>query len=114
MIKNFKMLSMLILAAGLLSSCGNKDRSETTTETTTNHPSTTTNTSHAYICPMDCENSASNVAGVCPVCGMDLVKNPNYVAATTTDTTSPGAIDTGNAGTEHKGHDHDNHDGHNH
>lgn len=34
----------------------------------------------AYICPMECEGSASMQPGKCPVCGMDLVKNPNYTA----------------------------------
>jgi len=34
----------------------------------------------AYICPMQCEGSASNEPGKCPVCSMDLVKNPNYKA----------------------------------
>ncbi len=106
-----KFLTVLMLSAGLLSSCAGGDQKETTPETTTNHPVTTTNTSHAYICPMNCENSASNLAGVCPVCGMDLVQNPNYQAATP-DSSSPGALDTGNAGTGNMNHD--NHEGHNH
>lgn len=29
----------------------------------------------AYICPMHCEGSGSEEPGVCPVCGMDYVKN---------------------------------------
>ena len=29
----------------------------------------------AYICPMHCEGSGSEEAGVCPVCGMDYVMN---------------------------------------
>ncbi len=33
---------------------------------------------HAYICPMGCENSGSDHAGVCSVCWMDMVKNKNY------------------------------------
>lgn len=28
----------------------------------------------AYICPMKCEGSLSNEPGICPVCGMDLIK----------------------------------------
>ena len=32
----------------------------------------------AYICPMECEGSASHEPGKCPVCAMDLVKNPHY------------------------------------
>ncbi|MFC6996452.1 heavy metal-binding domain-containing protein [Rufibacter roseus] len=35
----------------------------------------------AYICPMKCEGSASMEPGKCPVCGMDLEKNPDYTAA---------------------------------
>ncbi|WP_205501395.1 heavy metal-binding domain-containing protein [Rufibacter psychrotolerans] len=34
----------------------------------------------AYICPMECEGSASMQPGKCPVCGMDLEKNPAYQA----------------------------------
>ena len=36
----------------------------------------------AYICPMKCEGSASMQPGKCPVCKMDLVKNPNYKGTT--------------------------------
>ena len=32
----------------------------------------------AYICPMKCEGSASHQPGKCPVCGMDLVENPDF------------------------------------
>lgn len=32
----------------------------------------------AYICPMKCEGSASHTPGKCPVCSMELVKNPDY------------------------------------
>lgn len=32
----------------------------------------------AYVCPMACEGSASDKPGKCPVCGMDLMKNPAY------------------------------------
>lgn len=35
----------------------------------------------AYICPMECEGSASMQPGKCPVCGMDLVKNPKHTAS---------------------------------
>lgn len=34
----------------------------------------------AYVCPMECEGSPSMQPGKCPVCGMDLVKNPAYAA----------------------------------
>ncbi|KAA5545048.1 heavy metal-binding domain-containing protein [Adhaeribacter rhizoryzae] len=39
----------------------------------------------AYICPMECEGSASNEPGKCPVCAMDLVKNPHYKGTTAPD-----------------------------
>jgi hypothetical protein len=29
----------------------------------------------AYVCPMHCEGSGSDSAGLCPVCGMDYIKN---------------------------------------
>ena len=29
----------------------------------------------AYVCPMHCEGSGSEEAGICPVCGMDYVLN---------------------------------------
>ena len=29
----------------------------------------------AYVCPMHCEGSGSDSAGLCPVCGMDYVEN---------------------------------------
>lgn len=32
----------------------------------------------AYICPMHCKGSGSDVAGKCPTCGMDYVKNENH------------------------------------
>jgi rubrerythrin len=34
----------------------------------------------AYVCPMNCENSASMEPGKCPVCGMDLERNPAFPA----------------------------------
>jgi len=35
----------------------------------------------AYVCPMECPGSASMEPGECPVCGMELVKNPDYTAS---------------------------------
>ena len=35
----------------------------------------------AYVCPMACEGSASDKPGKCPVCGMDLMKNPEHQPA---------------------------------
>lgn len=35
----------------------------------------------AYVCPMRCEGSASNRPGKCPVCEMELERNPEYRTA---------------------------------
>jgi len=32
----------------------------------------------AYRCPMGCEGSESSKPGKCPVCGMELERNPDY------------------------------------
>ena len=65
------------------------------------HTTSTKITDKAYICPMYCENSASDQPGKCPVCGMDLEKNPDYTGtysapvSASADTTQPGiAADT--------------------
>ncbi len=31
-----------------------------------------------YICPNHCKGSGSDTEGECPVCGMELMENPNY------------------------------------
>jgi len=31
-----------------------------------------------YICPNHCQGSGSDKPGKCPVCGMDLIPNPDY------------------------------------
>ena len=31
-----------------------------------------------YICPNHCPGSGSDKPGKCPVCGMDLISNPDY------------------------------------
>ncbi len=51
--------------------CNNTTQNENTTEQT--GPEYTS----AYVCPMHCEGSGSDTAGLCPVCGMDLVENTN-------------------------------------
>lgn len=50
----------------------------------------------AYICPMHCEGSGSDIPGICPVCKMDYVKNEDV-----------------NPDNHEHNHDHDGHD-HNH
>jgi hypothetical protein len=63
-----------------------KEETTTTAATSTTKAeapadSTATSTQQmAYICPMNCEGSASMEPGKCPVCKMDLEKNPAYTA----------------------------------
>lgn len=38
----------------------------------------------AYRCPMGCEGSASNKPGKCPVCEMELERNPDYKPSAST------------------------------
>ena len=82
----------MLLTSGLFVGCGSSEKKESSTETKTEQMATT-DTEHAYICSMHCENSGSMVAGVCPVCGMDLVKNPDYKPMTP-DTTKTAVPDT--------------------
>jgi rubrerythrin len=42
------------------------------------HSEATSDSTSAYVCPMGCENSGSDKPGKCPVCGMDLEKNPKH------------------------------------
>ena len=32
----------------------------------------------AYVCPMHCEGSGSDEAGICPVCEMDYIANKEH------------------------------------
>ncbi len=103
-------LMMIALASVMMfGACGSKTETnapEATTETPADQPAEV-NTTHAYICPMNCENSARMEMGQCVVCGMDLVANPNYVAS--------GAPAGDSAAAAH-GHDHEHgdHEGHSH
>lgn len=82
----------LLLAAGLAGFAG-CSQEKTTQETTETTPAAKV-TDFAYICPMHCEGSSSNQPGKCPVCGMDLEKNPDYVApvSASADTTQAGTV----------------------
>ena len=103
---------MALASVMMFGACGSK--TETTEAPATDAAATETpadqpmavNTTHAFVCPMNCENSASMEAGQCPVCGMDLTANPNYNAPAEGDSTAA----------MHEGHDHDHgdHEGHNH
>lgn len=86
----FKNIAFVLALAGstYLSAC-NKPASEekaTTTEAeaTSTAPDSASTAQFAYICPMKCEGSASHEPGKCPVCSMDLVKNPDYQGASAT------------------------------
>lgn len=91
MLKKFAFI--LVMGAGLLGSCNSKsgsDKAETTTETASTNAAADSATTEqlAYICPMKCEGSASHEPGKCPVCTMDLVKNPDYKGNAAPDSTA--------------------------
>ena len=71
-----------------LSACNKPVAEEKATTTEAAETSTATDSAstaqYAYICSMKCEGSASHEPGKCPVCSMDLVKNPDYAGATAT------------------------------
>lgn len=78
------------MSTGLFSACNTNttsDKAETTTETADTSTATDSAATEqlAYICPMKCEGSASNKPGKCPVCTMELVKNPDYKGSAATD-----------------------------
>ena len=96
-----------------LTSCGGGEKKEDATE---NQPAEIAiNTTHKYVCPMNCEGSASNEPGKCVVCGMDLVENPNYAGGepVTAPTDSAPSADSAAISPETT-LDKDNHEGHNH
>lgn len=68
-----------------VASCGGN--TSHTHEGGSSHTATTAtsvkDTINPYICPMLCENSGSQKAGLCPVCEMDLGTNPNFPDAET-------------------------------
>ena len=59
--------SFALLLIGSLVACSTSENSK---EANTGKEYTS-----AYICPMHCEGSGSDSAGLCPVCGMDYVEN---------------------------------------
>jgi len=80
-------LGLALVSSGYLSAC-NKPAAEEKTTTqaaeTSTAPDSASTAQFAYICSMKCEGSASHEPGKCPVCSMDLVKNPDYAGATAT------------------------------
>ncbi|MFC5271018.1 heavy metal-binding domain-containing protein [Adhaeribacter terreus] len=86
-IKNIFSALALVLSLAGFAAC-TEQTSKETTETTRKV------TDKAYTCPMHCEGSASNEPGKCPVCEMDLEKNPDYVppVSPSADITQEGTI----------------------
>ncbi|ALD22235.1 heavy metal-binding domain-containing protein [Hymenobacter sp. DG25A] len=81
MLKSIKATAagLVLVAVSALASC--QSEPATTTPATAAAPSTAPATAPvarvaAYVCPMNCEGSASDKPGKCPVCGMDLEPNP--------------------------------------
>jgi hypothetical protein len=72
------MLALLATLAG--AACQGKSAPEAQHTQTPAEPAAATQASQqlAYICPMACAGSASDKPGKCPVCGMDLEKNPAH------------------------------------
>ena len=71
-----------ILAVGLMLttvSCKDAKKVDATTKTEESEKKGKEH-SAAYVCPMHCEGSGSDVAGECPKCGMDYVKNEDHKA----------------------------------
>jgi hypothetical protein len=104
--KKNNLLAVIMLSTGLLfGACGSNETKEATESPV--EAEVVLNTTHAYICPMHCENSASMEPGQCKVCGMDLVSNPDYVETAMDSTASQPMTDSTTA-------DHENHEGHEH
>ncbi|WP_324674272.1 heavy metal-binding domain-containing protein [Hymenobacter sp. GOD-10R] len=72
---------MIAMATGLVS-CDSKPAA-TTDQATTPAAQAPVSQVAAYRCPMGCEGSASNKPGKCPVCEMELERNPDYKATAT-------------------------------
>lgn len=80
MIKN--LLGIVMLSGGMLIGC---NQSQQKSKDSQMENAEIVDVTHSYICPMGCENSGSDHAGVCSVCGMDMVKNKNYKGAAVND-----------------------------
>lgn len=67
------LLTLILFAAPAITSC--KQKPSTPEHLKENIDRSGKEYNSAYICPMHCEGSGSEEPGVCPVCGMDYVKN---------------------------------------
>jgi hypothetical protein len=81
-----KIAAAMLLAAGMFANVACNDAKRTENETTETTAAAKI-TDKAYICPMKCEGSASDSVGKCPVCAMDLEKNPDYAPVAPADAT---------------------------
>ncbi len=102
-----RFLPVMLVASVLFIACGGGKNKEAAADANTEQLAVI-DTVHAYICPMHCEESGSMEPGVCKVCGMDLVKNPDYKGATTSISTDTTAV------ADTAANMHDDHEGHNH
>ncbi|MDB4107845.1 hypothetical protein OAD66_02320 [Bacteroidia bacterium] len=64
-------LSFLLILVGAMTACTTNIKSDAKSE----HEQNSKEYTSKYICPMHCEGSGSDTAGICPVCSMDYVKN---------------------------------------
>lgn len=72
--KYFKIFFLFVALSATsvaISSCGNNS---------TNTEQQGKEYTSAYVCPMHCKDSGGDMAGKCPVCGMDYVKNEDHKA----------------------------------
>lgn len=88
--KNFKIIlvALVIVATATMVSC--KDGKTETTKEVEVENATEVKTeiaekmgaeyTSAYVCPMHCEGSGSDMKGNCPTCGMDYVENEDHMS----------------------------------
>jgi hypothetical protein len=87
MLVNFKQAAagIWLVAATALGGCSNQQPAEDENTSHSHKEAGQAKAIAAYVCPMGCEGSESNKAGKCPVCEMELVRNPAYKPAAPSD-----------------------------
>ncbi|MFB9863090.1 heavy metal-binding domain-containing protein [Rufibacter immobilis] len=92
--KTFYTWALALTALATVSSCNSSSTAEQPATSATEQQGAAADSTAAtpaqqmaYICPMECEGSASMQPGKCPVCGMDLEKNPKFQASADSTTT---------------------------
>ena len=76
-------VGMMLTVATMLASC-NSQPTDTADKNAPVSQGATNQLAAAYRCPMGCEGSASDKPGKCPVCEMDLERNPDYKPVSST------------------------------